>query len=140
MCVNLELTRTPGDMNLTANAQKYPQVLVATFFFSVLMCELQETHHTHSCIHSPEKSGCLSPLRRWSRREQREAVMVADSTKVWRQWRKQAKFKLRVRKQRFTVLPTCVVLPPHMRDFKVNSIHSSLTIHVAHYTFPGVRI
>lgn len=66
--------------------------------------------------------------------------MADDSTEIWRQWRKQARFKLRVRRQRSTVLPTCVVLPPHTRDFKVNSIHSSPTIHVAHYTFPGVLI
>lgn len=64
--------------------------------------------------------------------------MVDDYTKIWRRWRKQAKFMLRPRRQRSAAFPTCVALAPHTRDFKVNSSHSSLIIHVVHHAFPGV--
>lgn len=68
--------------------------------------------------------------------------MADDYTTIWRQQRKQAKFKLRLRRQRSAVFPTCVVSSPHTRDFylTVNSSHSTLIIHVVHYTFPGVFI
>lgn len=44
-------------------------------------------------------------------------VMVDDYTKIWRQWRKQTKFKLRLRRQRSAEFPTCVVPSPNTRDF-----------------------